>query len=60
MKSKAALILEIIWIVIGTVTFLLAIKVLVGGEGKQYLSLFLMSVISFAFAWFRHNQRKKS
>jgi len=60
MRNISILVLEVIWIVTGILCLGSGIKVsLTTGGNKAYL-FFLMAVISFLFAWFRHKQRKKS
>ena len=59
MRVKSILILEIIWIVTGLLCTGMSIRIAVSGGGREILIFVLMAVISFMFAWLRHNQRKK-
>ena len=59
MRGKSILILEIIWIVTGLLCTGAAIRIAVSGGGREIIIFVLMAVISFMFAWLRHNQRKK-
>ena len=59
MSKKSLLILEIIWIVIGSASLIAAIHSLII-SGEKVLIFVLMSVISYGMAYFRHLQRKKS
>ncbi|HOK27162.1 MAG TPA: hypothetical protein P5320_07785 [Bacteroidales bacterium] len=60
MKSKyLSLILEIVWIIAGVLTFVSGINQMLSDNWKRALLFFAMSVVSFAFARFRHSQRKK-
>lgn len=54
------LILEIIWIITGILCIGAGIFfIMKNGYTNRVLLFGLMALISFLFAWFRHNQRKK-
>ena len=59
MNKKSLLILEIIWIVIGSASLIATIHNMII-SGDKVLVFTLMSVISYGMAYFRHLQRKKS
>ena len=59
MSKKSLLILEIIWIVIGSASLIASIHNLII-SGDKVLVFVLMSVISFGMAYFRRLQRKKN
>jgi hypothetical protein len=58
MNKKSLLILEIIWIVIGTASIFAAIHNLIT-SGDKVLIFLIMAVIAFAMALFRHLHRTK-
>jgi hypothetical protein len=58
MNKRFLLILEIIWIVTGTLCLAAGIRNAVSsGDSKTFIFL-LLAFISFIFAWLRHRQRK--
>jgi hypothetical protein len=60
MYSKTHLLLEIIWLITGTLCILAAIRlVTINGYTNRILLFLAMALVSFLFAWFRHRQRKK-
>jgi hypothetical protein len=60
MNKKSLLILEIIWIGVGIVCLAAGTRYAVLTGGSRIFIFFLMAVVSFAFAFIRHRQRKKS
>jgi membrane protein implicated in regulation of membrane protease activity len=60
MRKKTLLVLEIIWIIVGVVCIAAGIKFAFMTGGNRVFIFILMAIISFAFAWVRHRQRKKS
>jgi len=59
MKNRSYLILEIVWIIVGIACVAAGIRSAILTSGYQSLIFFIMALVSFSFAWFRHNQRKK-
>jgi hypothetical protein len=60
MYSKTNLLLEIIWLITGTLCILAAVRLLtLNGYTNRILLFLVMAVVSFLFAWLRHRQRKK-
>jgi hypothetical protein len=59
MKSRL-LILEIIWIATGVLCILAGIRFSLTSGGTKIYIFATMALVSFVFAWLRHNQRKKS
>jgi Flp pilus assembly protein TadB len=60
MRNSSLLVLEIIWIATGVLCIAAVIRLsMTGGSVKIFIFAF-MALISFVFAWLRHNQRKKS
>jgi uncharacterized membrane protein YbaN (DUF454 family) len=58
MNKRFLLIIEIIWIVTGTLCLAAGIiNVVSVGNSRTFIFL-LLAVISFIFAWLRHRQRK--
>jgi hypothetical protein len=60
MRNSSLLILEIIWWATGTVSVLAGIRFAVIEGGIKILLFIAMAIVSFLFAWLRHQQRKKS
>ena len=60
MKKGSLLILEIVWIIVGIVCIAAAIRFAIIAGGSRIFIFLLMALVSFAFAWTRHRQRKKS
>jgi len=60
MRNSSLLILEIIWIVTGILSVIVAIRFAMTTGGSKIIIFALMALISFLFAWMRHRQRKKS
>jgi len=59
MRNNSLFILEIIWIITGVLSIVIAIKIAITTGGNRIWFFLLMAVISFLFAWVRHKQRKK-
>jgi hypothetical protein len=60
MKNRFSLILEVLWIVIGIVCIAAGLRSVVLKDNSNIIIIFfVMAMISFGFAWFRHNQRRK-
>ena len=60
MNKRSLLILEIVWIIVGIVCLAAAIRLAFTAGGSRIIIFLLMALVSFAFAWARHRQRKKS
>jgi len=60
MKNKPSLILEIVWIIIGLVSFYLSVKEFININNRQASIFLMMAAVSFLLAWFRDRQRKKT
>jgi hypothetical protein len=60
MSNKWLKIIEIIWIATGTLCIIAGIRYAITTGGNKIFIFAIMALISFAFAWFRHNQRKKN
>jgi hypothetical protein len=60
MNKKSLLILEIAWIVIGTLCLAAAAHNRIVLDGSRFVLLLLMGIASYVMAWFRRNQRKKN
>lgn len=58
MNKKNLLILEIAWIVVGTLCTAAAAHNKIVMDGNRFVVLLLMGIASFVMAWYRHNQRK--
>jgi hypothetical protein len=60
MNKKSLIILEIVWIAVGIICIAAAIRNVATTGGPRVFIFILMAIVSFAFAWIRHRQRKKS
>ena len=60
MSKKSLIVLEIIWITVGIICIVSGIRFAITTGGSRVLIFILMAFVSFAFAWIRHRQRKKS
>ncbi|MFN8239244.1 MAG: hypothetical protein U0X39_00600 [Bacteroidales bacterium] len=60
MKNRFALVIEIIWVVVGMFSLYSAARSLKIPGDRHYIVFLLMAMVSFAFALVRHKQRKKS
>ena len=60
MHKKTLLVLEIIWIIVGVCCIAAGIRFAIITGGNKVFIFILMALVSFAFAWVRHRQRKKS
>jgi len=60
MRNNSLLVLEIVWIVTGILSTVIAVRIALTSGGNRIWFFLLMALISFLFAWIRHNQRKKS
>jgi len=60
MRNNSLLVLEIVWIVTGILSTGIAVRIALTGGGNKIWFFLLMALVSFLFAWVRHNQRKKS
>jgi hypothetical protein len=60
MRNSTLLILEIIWLATGLISIVAGIRFLMNDGGIKTLIFIAMALISFLFAWLRHQQRKKS
>jgi hypothetical protein len=60
MKNRTLLILEVVWIIIGIASAAAGIRYAISPGGTRTIVFFAMALVSFLFAWVRHNQRKKN
>jgi Flp pilus assembly protein TadB len=60
MRKKSLLVLEIVWITVGIGCIAAGIRFAFMAGGYRVFVFLLMAIVSFAFAWLRHQQRKKS
>jgi hypothetical protein len=60
MRNSSLLVMEIIWISTGILSVAAGVRFAITTGGTKVLIFALMALVSFAFAWFRHIQRKKS
>jgi hypothetical protein len=60
MRNSSLVILEIIWWATGVISIAAGIRFALTEGGIKTLIFFLMALVSFLFAWLRHQQRKKS
>jgi hypothetical protein len=60
MRNSALLALEILWIVIGLLCIFAGIRYTITNGGNRIFLFIVMALISFAFAYWRHKQRKKN
>jgi len=60
MRNSSLLVLEIVWIATGILCIGAGIRFAFITGGNKVFIFALMALISFIFAWLRHNQRKKS
>jgi len=60
MSNNSLIVIEIIWIVTGTLCVIAGIRFALTSGGNKIFVFAIMALVSFAFAWLRHNQRKKS
>ncbi len=54
------MVLEIVWITVGILCVAAGIRYLIKTGGSKVYIFFIMALVSFVFAYIRHNQRKKS
>jgi uncharacterized membrane protein HdeD (DUF308 family) len=59
MNKKSLLILEIVWITVGTISLVAGIHYAFKTGGSRVFMFLLMAAVSFLFAGVRHWQRKK-
>jgi len=60
MNKRFLLIIEIVWIITGSLSMVAGIRYAVQTGGPGVIVFLLLAVVSFLFAWIRHRQRKKS
>jgi archaellum biogenesis protein FlaJ (TadC family) len=60
MRNNSLLVLEIIWITTGILSFVIGIRIAITDGGSKFIIFLFMALVSFLFAWLRHKQRKKS
>jgi hypothetical protein len=60
MRNNSLIVLEIIWLITGLLCIFVSIKLSISGTFNKVPLFAIMAVISFVFAYIRHNQRKKS
>jgi len=59
MSKKFLLVIEIVWLITGTLCVIASIRYIAHDGGKLAFVFPVMAIISFFFAWIRHRQRKK-
>ncbi len=59
MRNSSLLVLEIIWIATGVLSVVAGIRFAFTDDSNKIYIFALMALVSFAFAWMRHKQRKK-
>ena len=59
MNKKSLLLIEIIWIILGTVSLGIAIREISANGLKSGLLYLVMAAGAFVLAWIRDSQRKK-
>mgnify|MGYP001320402561 CR=1 FL=1 len=59
MNKKAILALEIIWILLGILCLMVALRELIITKGDKAWLFAIMSAVAFIMAWLRDHQRKK-
>jgi len=60
MNKTCQLLLEIGWIVLGTLSLAIGIREIISGWNDRSYMYFILAAVSFAFAWYRHRQRGKN
>ena len=60
MNNKLRVAIEVVWIITGLLCIAAGVRYAISTGGSKTYLFALMALISFAFAWFRHNQRKKN
>jgi hypothetical protein len=60
MNKRFLLVLEIVWIIVAILCIAAGIRYLIKFDGSRIIIFFLMALVSIAFAWIRHRQRKKN
>jgi hypothetical protein len=60
MNNKSLLVLEIVWITVGIICIAAGVRFAITTGGSRVFIFIIMALVSFAFAWARHGQRKKS
>jgi hypothetical protein len=58
MNKRYAIIVEILWIIIGLISLFISIKEFLN-KGKQAWIFLIMALFSFLLVWIRERQRKK-
>jgi hypothetical protein len=59
MSKRFLLIIEIIWIITGTLCIIAGIMYIIRDSGNRFYIFPILALISFVFAWLRHRERKK-
>lgn len=59
MNKKSLLLIEIVWIILGTVCLGIAIREITANGFKSGLLYLVMAAGAFSLAWLRDSQRKK-
>jgi hypothetical protein len=59
MNKKSLLILEIVWIIVAILCIAACIRYTIKSDGSKAIISIIMALVSIAFAWVRHRQRKK-
>jgi hypothetical protein len=60
MRNSSLFILEMIWWAAGVISVAAAIRYAFTEGGTRIIIFILMALVSFLFAWLRHQQRKKN
>jgi len=60
MNKKAILVIEIIWITLGILCFMITIREIFFTGGDKAWLFGVMTAIAFLLAWLRDRQRKKA
>lgn len=60
MQNKSSIVIELVWIAIGLLSFYLSVKEFLNLNNSQGWMFLGMAVVYFLLAWFRDKQRKKS
>jgi len=60
MNNKLQVAIEVIWVITGLLCIVAGIRYATTTGGSKTYLFAIMALISFAFAWYRHNLRKKN
>jgi hypothetical protein len=59
MNKRFLLIIEIIWIITGTLCIIAGTIYIIRDSGNRFYIFPILALVSFVFAWLRHRERKK-